>query len=121
MKEIGKVLGRSKAYNLELLKDRPGKIRFENLDREKIIQSGKDRATEGEGRSDRDAVQFPAPYPQGLVLTQFRLRIWEILLRHNAPVRSPQRRHSRRHPPAPGTTDRSSVTIPLVSSRPRVA
>lgn len=49
MKEVGKVLGRSKAYSLELLKDRLGKVSFENLDREKIIQFGKDRAKEGAG------------------------------------------------------------------------
>lgn len=41
MKDVGKVLGRSKAFGLELLKNRLGKVRFENLDREQIIQFGK--------------------------------------------------------------------------------
>lgn len=49
MKEVGKVLGRSKAFSLELLKNRLGKVRFENLDREQIIQFGKERAKEGAG------------------------------------------------------------------------
>ncbi len=49
MQEVGKPLGRSKAYSLDLLKDRLGNVRFENLDREKIIQFGKSRTKEGAG------------------------------------------------------------------------
>lgn len=49
MQEVGKRLGRSKAFSLDLLKKRLGDVRFENLDREKIIQFGKGRAKEGAG------------------------------------------------------------------------
>jgi integrase len=49
MHEVGKRLGRSKAYSLDLLKNRLGDVRFENLDRERIIQFGKCRAKEGAG------------------------------------------------------------------------
>jgi len=49
MKEVGKPLGRSKAFSLELLKNRLGRTPLENLDREKIIQFGKERAKEGAG------------------------------------------------------------------------
>ncbi len=49
MKEVGRPLGRTKAYSLELLKNRLGRCKFENLDRERIIQFGKDRASEGAG------------------------------------------------------------------------
>lgn len=49
MKEVGKPLGRSKAYSLDLLKNRLGLVRLENLDRERIIQFGKARAVEGAG------------------------------------------------------------------------
>lgn len=49
MNEVGKRFGRSKAYSLELLKDRLGHVKFENLDREKIIQFGKSRAKDGAG------------------------------------------------------------------------
>lgn len=50
MKEVGKVIRRSKAYSLNLLKDRLGKVRFENLDRDRIIQFAKARSNEGAGR-----------------------------------------------------------------------
>jgi hypothetical protein len=36
MKVIGKALGRSNAYSLDLLKDRLSEILFENLDRERV-------------------------------------------------------------------------------------
>ncbi len=49
MKEVGKPLGRTKAYSLEFLKNRLGRCEFENLDRERIIQFGKDRANDGAG------------------------------------------------------------------------
>jgi len=49
MKEVGKPLGRTKAYSLELIKDRLGRSKLENLGREAVIQFGKDRAVEGAG------------------------------------------------------------------------
>ncbi len=49
MKEVGKPIGRTKAYSLELLRNRLGQSRLENLDREQVIQFGKNRAGEGAG------------------------------------------------------------------------
>ena len=49
MKEVGKPLGRTKAYSLELIKDRLGRSKLETLGRETIIQFGKVRSAEGAG------------------------------------------------------------------------
>ena len=49
MKEVGKTMGRSKAFSLDLLKDRLGNIRLPDLDREGLIAFGKKRANEGAG------------------------------------------------------------------------
>jgi integrase len=49
MKEVGKSLGRSKSFSLELLKDRLGAIRLADLDRERLIEFGRGRASEGAG------------------------------------------------------------------------
>ncbi|HRO14585.1 MAG TPA: site-specific integrase [Paracoccus sp. (in: a-proteobacteria)] len=47
--QVGKCLGRSKAASLESLSARLGKLRPAELDREKLIAFGKDRAREGAG------------------------------------------------------------------------
>ncbi|ESQ87851.1 site-specific integrase [Asticcacaulis benevestitus] len=49
MKEVGKQIGRSKAFSMTLLKRELGEIRYENLDRERIIQFGRARAKDGAG------------------------------------------------------------------------
>ncbi len=49
MKSVSKQIGRSKAFSMAQLKKALGKIRFEHLDRERIIQFGKARAEEGAG------------------------------------------------------------------------
>jgi hypothetical protein len=49
MKSASKQIGRSKAFSMAQLKKALGKIRFEHLDRERIIQFGKARAEEGAG------------------------------------------------------------------------
>jgi|TARA_A100001391_G_scaffold65878_5_gene41513 integrase len=47
--EVGKTLGRSKAASLDFLSDRLGTLRPAELDRERIIEFGKERAKEGAG------------------------------------------------------------------------
>lgn len=47
--EVGKALGRSKAFSLDFLTLRLGKLRPSDLDRERLIQFGKERAREGAG------------------------------------------------------------------------
>jgi integrase len=49
MAEVGKLMGRSKIYSLDLLKAKLGSTHLENLNREKIIQFGKLRAKDGAG------------------------------------------------------------------------
>lgn len=47
--QVGKMIGRSKAASLDFLTDRLGKLRPAELDRERIIEFGKERANEGAG------------------------------------------------------------------------
>lgn len=49
MLEVGKALRRSKTYSLEKLKARLGHVRLEVLDRERIIQFGRERRADGAG------------------------------------------------------------------------
>jgi integrase len=49
MKEVGKAPGRSKSFSLDLLKDRLGRVRLADLDRERLIEFGRERADEGAG------------------------------------------------------------------------
>ena len=47
--EVGKPIGRSKAASLRFLQSRLGACKISELDRERLIQFGKDRAREGAG------------------------------------------------------------------------
>jgi len=47
--EVGKRIGRSKTASLAFLERRLGRLRLPELDRERLIQFGKDRAREGAG------------------------------------------------------------------------
>ena len=47
--EVGKRIGRSKAASLAFLERRLGRLRLPELDRERLIQFGKERANEGAG------------------------------------------------------------------------
>jgi integrase len=49
MLEVGKLVGRSKAYSLGKLRDDVGHLRIEQIDREAIIQFARDRRSEGAG------------------------------------------------------------------------
>ncbi len=49
MKEVGKAPGRSKSATLEMLQRRWGALRIRDLDRERLIRFGRDRAKEGAG------------------------------------------------------------------------
>ena len=49
MKEVKKAPRRSKAFTLEALKEKLGKVRIKDLTRERVIQFGRDRANEGAG------------------------------------------------------------------------
>lgn len=49
LREVGKRIGRSKAASLGFLERRLGRLRLSELDRERLIQFGKDRAREGAG------------------------------------------------------------------------
>ncbi len=49
MKEVGKAPGRSKSATLEMLQRRLGALRINDLDRERFIRFGRDRAKEGAG------------------------------------------------------------------------
>ena len=49
MKEVGKQIGRSKLFSLDLLRDRLGEVRLDRLDRARIIEFGRARAAEGAG------------------------------------------------------------------------
>jgi integrase len=49
MTEVGKVIGRSKAFSLDLLRARLGRLNIADLNREQVIKFGKGRAEEGAG------------------------------------------------------------------------
>jgi integrase len=49
MKEVGKCPRRSKAFSLDSLQRKLGKVRLADLDRERLIKFGRDRAKEGAG------------------------------------------------------------------------
>jgi integrase len=49
LREVGKQIGRSKAASLVLLERRLGRLRLPELDREQLIQFGKERSSEGAG------------------------------------------------------------------------
>lgn len=49
MREVGKVLRRSKRFTLDALKAKLGKVKLKDLTRERLIQFGKERAKEGAG------------------------------------------------------------------------
>ena len=49
LREVGKQIGRSKAASLAFLEHRLGSFRLPELDRERLIQFGKERASEGVG------------------------------------------------------------------------
>jgi integrase len=49
LKEVGKRIGRSKTASLTFLEKRLGRLRLTELDRERLIQFGKERAREGAG------------------------------------------------------------------------
>jgi len=49
LQEVGRRIGRSKAASLTFLENRLGRLRLPELDRERLIQFGKERAREGAG------------------------------------------------------------------------
>lgn len=49
MAEVGKEIGRSKRFSLDLLRARLGKLNIADLNREQVIKFGKERAEEGAG------------------------------------------------------------------------
>ncbi|ANB18788.1 site-specific integrase [Dokdonella koreensis] len=49
MREVGRILRRSKRFTLDALKTKLGKVKLKDLTRERLIQFGKDRAKEGAG------------------------------------------------------------------------
>lgn len=49
MREVGRPPRRSKAFSLDALKAKLGKVKLKDLDRERLIQFGRDRAREGAG------------------------------------------------------------------------
>ncbi len=49
MKEVGKCPRRSKAFSLDALKTKLGKVRLKDLNRQRLIQFGKERTKEGAG------------------------------------------------------------------------
>jgi integrase len=49
LEEVGKKIGRSKAASLTFLDRRLGQLRYRELDRERLIKFGKERAAEGAG------------------------------------------------------------------------
>jgi len=49
MKEVNKAPCRSKAFTLEALKEKLGKVKLKDVTRERVIQFGKDRAREDAG------------------------------------------------------------------------
>lgn len=69
LREVGKPIGRSKAASLQFLESRLGACKISELDRERLIQFGKERAREGAGAvtwesiSDTSRQFFPTPPP----------------------------------------------------------
>ena len=53
MKEVGKCPRRSKAFSLDALNKKLGKVRIADLDRERLVTFGSDRAREGAGPATR--------------------------------------------------------------------
>jgi len=49
LKEVGKEIGRTKGFSLELLRARLGKLNLTDLNREQVIKFGKERADDGAG------------------------------------------------------------------------
>lgn len=49
MREVGKLLRRSKAYSLQKLRQDVGQLRIEQIDRESVIQFARDRRSDGAG------------------------------------------------------------------------
>jgi integrase len=49
LQDVGKRIGRSKSASLDFLEHRLGRLRIAELDRERLIQFGKERAREGAG------------------------------------------------------------------------
>jgi hypothetical protein len=49
LEEVGKKIGRSKDASLTFLDERIGHLRIGELDRERLIKFGKERAAEGAG------------------------------------------------------------------------
>lgn len=49
MSDVGRAPGRSKAYSMELLREKLGRVRLVDLDREALIEFGRRRAKEGAG------------------------------------------------------------------------
>lgn len=49
MKEVGRAPRRSKAFTLDALKEKLGRVKLKDLGRERLIQFGKERAKEGAG------------------------------------------------------------------------
>jgi hypothetical protein len=49
MREVGKTPGRSKSATLEMLQRRLGALRISDVDRERLVRFGRDRAKEGAG------------------------------------------------------------------------
>lgn len=49
MVEVGKEIGRSKGFSLDLLRARLGKLNIADLNRGQVIKFGKERAEEGAG------------------------------------------------------------------------
>jgi integrase len=49
LREVGKLIGRTKAASLAFLEDRLGRLHLQELDRDRLIQFGKERAGEGAG------------------------------------------------------------------------
>jgi integrase len=49
LQEVGKRIGRSKSASLAFLEERLGRLQLQELDRDRLIQFGKERAAEGAG------------------------------------------------------------------------
>src|SRR3984893_5916405 len=49
LQEVGKRIGRSKSASLAFLEERLGRLALQELDRDRLIQFGKERAVEGAG------------------------------------------------------------------------
>ncbi len=76
MKEVGKAPGRSKDATLQMLKRKLGKLTLTELDRDRIIRFGKDRAAEGAG-----------PVTVGMDIGLIKLVVQHVAAVHGIPVR----------------------------------